>query len=360
MKSFGHLQEFELTLTSMSPVFIGSGAEYHKTEYLYDAREHIVHFLDREKLFQYLLDFNHIDRYEQFILSGNTDMRYFLKQRCHISPTQLSAFIKNSISASDALDQNHSLKNIAAFPQLPNGQMYIPGSSLKGCLRTVFLTYMLLKDKNRDRSAFPEKAEKLEHKYLHTLNLSERSSDAINSMMRGISVSDSAPISDGDMILCSKLDLSVDDHKNPVNVIRQCVAPQAEMKFRLTLDQSVLKHKITLEWIQHAIEVFNRFYIETYTTHFPPVEKEFDEFGEAKPFVILGGGSGYFGKNLVYPYYDSDYNKAVRETAAWMRNTFKRHHHDRDIANGISPHMKKITIHKGCAYTMGLCRVDVK
>ena len=54
MRMLAHLQEYTLTLTTLSPVFIGSGNSYQKTEYLFDPVKKMVHFIDKNCFFQFL------------------------------------------------------------------------------------------------------------------------------------------------------------------------------------------------------------------------------------------------------------------------------------------------------------------
>lgn len=355
MRQFEHLQEYEITLTTVGPVFIGSGEKYGKNDYIYDKENNMVSILDRNKFFQFLIERDLIDKYETFILKrSGRGIGSFLRTDCRIQQKDITPLICQRLSAAAALDGEHSLKEIEAFVQTKDGQYYIPGSSLKGCLRTVLLTNYILKDDHRP-SVFG-KMEYVEQKYLHTLHRTAKQENAINSIMQGISISDSAPIEESNMILAGKVDSFLDSSENVINLVRQCVAPKTKISFRLTLDQSVLHHKIDIDMLREAVQTFDQFYINEYHSHFDFAKENEDLF--LHPFLVLGGGSGFFGKNLVYPLHSPNHKAAVKQVADYMQNTFKKHGHEYDVEDAMSPHMYKITGYAGEDYPFGLCQVE--
>lgn len=354
MKQLGHLQEYTLTLTTKAPVFVGSGVVYGKMDYIFDAARQTVSFINQTQFFQLLIDRDLIDKYESFILNKRpTDtIQYFLKNICKLDAKTINSLIVNRISAADALDENHSLKEIQAFIRRADGRAYIPGSSLKGCLRTVLLTNMLLRDSNK---AEPINMKQLESKYLHTLQITNKQSDMVNSIMRGISISDSEPIDEKNMILASKIDSLPDGFENRINVVRQCVAPETKITFRLTLDQNILSDANILTELREAIRAFDAFYIQEYNSYFA-IKKEFEDLFR-DDFIVLGGGSGFFAKNLIYPLYAPNHAKAVKTVSQSMQ---QKHKHEKDIGYGISPRTFKITEFDRFAYPIGLCQVTIQ
>ncbi len=368
MKQLGHLQEYTLTLTTKAPVFVGSGVVYGKMDYIFDAARKTVSFIDQTQFFQLLIDRDLIDKYESFILNKRstenecpTDtIQYFLKNICKLDAKTINSLIVNRVSAADALDETHSLTEIQAFIRRADGRAYIPGSSLKGCLRTVLLTNMLLRDSNK---VYPINIKQLnikqlESKYLHALQITDKQSDMVNSIMRGISISDSEPIDEKNMILASKIDSLPDGFENRINVVRQCVAPETKITFRLTLDQNILSDTNILTELREAIRAFDTFYIQEYNSYFA-IKKEFESLFR-NDFIVLGGGSGFFAKNLVYPFYAPNHAKAVKSVSENMQRSFKKHKHEKDIEYGISPHTFKITKFDRFAYPIGLCQVIIQ
>ena len=127
MKQLGHLQEYTLTLTTKAPVFVGSGVVYGKMDYIFDAARKTVSFIDQTQFFQLLIDRDLIDKYESFILNKRPSdtIQYFLKNICKLDAKTINSLIVNRVSVADALDENHSLKEIQAFIRRADGRAYI-------------------------------------------------------------------------------------------------------------------------------------------------------------------------------------------------------------------------------------------
>ena len=132
-----HLQIFDLTLTVRSPLFIGDGRMYTKAEYLYCTRNGRASLLDEQKFFTFLTDRGLIDRYIQFMLCNQSNLRDFLTEDCGVSDADLNALTRYTIEAGDAV--TNPPKNLYTFQRDAHDRAYIPGSSLKGALRTVWL-----------------------------------------------------------------------------------------------------------------------------------------------------------------------------------------------------------------------------
>lgn len=198
MKQQDHLQIFDLILTVRSPLFIGDGRMYTKAEYLYCTRNGRASLLDEQKFFTFLTDRGLIDRYIQFMLCNQSNLRDFLTEDCGVSDTDLNALTRYTIEAGDAV--TNPPKNLYTFQRDAHDRAYIPGSSLKGALRTVWLLQAVRADRSTghslasdDNAAFPEE------KYINQLHLRLQkdgsiASDAVNSLFRGVQVSDSTSI----------------------------------------------------------------------------------------------------------------------------------------------------------------------
>ena len=191
-----HLQIFDLTLNVWAPLFIGNGGSYTKKEYLYNTRSGKVSFLDEQKFFTFLAERGLIDRYTQFMLSEQSNLWAFLTKDCGVSDAELKTLTRYQIEVGDALDAEHSLKEIHAFQRDAQGRAYIPGSSIKGALRTAWLLQAVLADQSTGHSLAPRRATFPEEDYVNKLRLrtlkdGSIASDAVNSIFRGIQVSDS-------------------------------------------------------------------------------------------------------------------------------------------------------------------------
>lgn len=363
-----HLEVYELTLTAKAPVFIGSGKSYVKKEYVFlkpnDGRvqsEQVV-LMDEKKLFPMLLERGLVDKYERFMLGSETNLYRFLTSECGLKLSDIKAASRYVISASDALDSRHSLKEIYAFVRNAEGRVYVPGSSVKGALRTILLTDMLLREKLPRSEA--EKKEKSipEGKYLHTLKLKTdrygaAEDDPTNSILRGLSISDSLPIDDSAMMLGGKIDADINGNTHKINLCRECIKPGTKLRFKLTLDQSVLKGRISAESIAAAIRSFDKYYEGTYLSCFrTPRDAAVLSYDNV---LLLGGGAGFLSKTLTYPYLGKRDGLRRSIEVFGSSRTAKNHHHEDDEACGISPRSMKYVSYGGKLYPYGLCEVTI-
>lgn len=357
-----HLQVYDLVLTTRSPLFVGSGQEYTKKEYLYNPKNNMVSFLDQEKFFALLAGKGLIDAYEEFMLSPEQDLYRFLTKDCGIPSNQHQAFIRCRVSAAEALAENRPLKEIKAFQRDAAGRAYVPGSSVKGALRTAWLLDAVLEDarphelahsrRRNDSVRFPEEA------YLNKLSLDQkRKENAVNDLLRGVLVSDSAPVPDQAMILAGKTDALPGGGVHSIPLCRECVKPGVPLRFKLTLDTSVLNGRITAETLLRAVNRYDQYYTNTYLRHFTLPR------GAASPplqnCLILGGGAGFFSKSLAYPYLGE--KNGLEWTAEEMSRQFQKHGHQKDRDSyRISPHTAKYAGYGQKLYPYGICEVTLQ
>lgn len=356
----GCIQVFDLVLTAQAPVFIGDGKTILKRFYLFNKRTHKVSILDEPKFFALLIQKNLVDSYERFMLNQGGSLFDFLTRDCHLSETDWKPAVRYTFDAGAALDAHHALTDIQAFIRDTSGRVYVPGSSVKGALRTILLHQMIretgpkstdLKPDERQRVVIPEEA------YLHGLKLNrKKQDDMVNSILRGIQVSDSMPVSDENMVLADKWDCQTNGTLKKVPVCRESIQPGTKIHLKLTLDQSVLKGRITRESIFRAIESFDAYYDATYSSRFSQPRSA--AVTTIKQCLFLGGGAGFFSKSLIYPYLGE--KRGLQETAKIMQECFRQHNHDRDVALGISPHTLKFTKYQGEFCPMGLCKVELQ
>lgn len=358
-----HLQVFDLTLTVLAPLFIGSGNKYTKKEYMYNERNGKVSFFDDQKFFNFLVERGLVEKYSRFMLGQDTDdLRVFLTKTCGIPNAELKDLKRYEILVGDALNASRSRKEIYAFQRDAYGRAYIPGSSVKGALRTAWLLDAVLKDTDTSTghtlapgkdSTFPEE------KYVDLLHLNRgKKTDAVNSIFRGVQVADSGPISDKCMVLADKFDVNTLGVFSKPPLCRECVAPGTSIRLRLTLDQSVLKGRITQESLQNAIRQYDACYQQTYCSKFTPPVGSVSL--PQQPYLILGGGAGFFSKSLAYPYLGEQ--EALRWTVDQLSlsKELQKHQHKNDIDVGISPRTMKYARFKGKFYPYGYCGVRIE
>lgn len=349
MRQANHLQVFDLTLTVRSPLCVGSGTSYRKNEYLFDPRTRMVSILDEDAFVELLARKDLVDAYERFILRGGR-LYNFLREECCLTPQEIRSVTWYSLNAADALSEKQPLREIQAFQRDAYGRAYIPGSSLKGALRTAYLLRCILADDRERRQPFRET------EYMNVLaQLEKRQDNAVNDIFRGVQIADSAPVNEQAMILAGKVDVFPDGSTNRINVCRECVRPGEQIRFALTLDQSILKQRVTKEVLEQSIAEFSRYYREVYLRHFTRPRRDSGE--PYQNCLLLGAGTGFFAKTVTYPYYGEP--SALKKTAELMQRKFPRGHHGQDVQRGIAPHTLKYTEYGGQLCPFGVCGVEI-
>lgn len=365
-----HLHSFQLKLRLLGPVFIGSGSEINKKEYLYIPKEKKVCIPNLAKLTAFLDKKGRLDSYIKFMLSTHNDLFKWLESE-YIKQESYSEFISYELNAGDALDENHSLKGIQQFIKDRYGCAYIPGSSLKGAIRTALIGKLLSEKKQySDRKInelnkvyidrwrnnyFRNEASKIEKDLLNTLNLNEKNpADEVNSIMKGIQISDSAPIDTSALVLCKKTDIRKNGISKSINICRECLKPGTEVSFVVTLDETIMKEsKIDIEYIRQAIiecaTIQNKQYAKFTLSHEANNKKTVTGCE-----VYLGGGAGFLSKTFIYAL---DEGKGVKFTAKMLDKQFPNHYHSDDESNGVSPQTLKCTRYNGQIYQFGRCEV---
>lgn len=354
------LEVYDLTLTTRTPLFVGNGEKYTKNQYVYN---NAVILLDEEAFFQALVENGYIDDYENFMQGQNGDLQRFLNDHHLMTNKRVQ---ENLISRIIKTEVNFKPGDLYLFQRNANGA-YVPGSSVKGALRTVWLMNRVLEDKS-PHTLPPASSRKIdfpEKDYVNLLSLRKDENgaiadDMVNSIFRGISVSDSRPIPDK-IFIGKKYDVSQSGKENSVNVYRECVIPGVSLHFKLTLDQSILKGKITKESLLKDIKAFDHYYKETYEDKFKRPQNANAITAESTPggMLILGGGAGFFSKSLAYPYLGKE--QGLDWVSQRLDKLFHNNgNHGKGKEKEISPHMMKYTSYNGQLYPYGYCEVNLR
>lgn len=342
----------DLVFRTQGPLFIGSGKQYGKTEYLFSSTDKKYIVLNELKFIDFLIKNNLLDAYESFIMQSQPDLLDFFRS-WRVDDQTLLQLAQYTGDSGDVLKEERSRKNIVCFVRNGRNEIYIPGSSIKGALRTALL-WEILKSTRLSEGLINARAKEIEASLLNTLpHYAKHPNDMLNSVLKSIQVADSAPLDNNALFLTDKQDISVQGQAKPLSaLVRECIKPGTEFRMRLTIDTSIQKN-ITLKTIEQAIANFGKTYKDTFVSAFrlPPQTEQSDYTS----CLVLGGGSGYFGKSIHYVMYTK--KEAVKKTSEVMMRAFKSHHHENDEQLGISPHMLKYGRFKGRYAPFGLVHV---
>lgn len=360
------LKTYQLELKVCGPVFIGSGVEIQKKEYVFLNRS-TVGVVDIGKLYL-LAKRKHLENdFERFMVS---DVREDLKhwaERNRIPARELESCLKYKVNVGD-IQMEKGRMQIMAFVKDPYGKPYIPGSSIKGMLRTILLCSELmenpekyrrdgqqvraeLQEARKGKNILQRNVKGIEEKVFNTLNRTDKSKDAVNDRMSGIIISDSEPLETSELILCQKWEYHMDGSCKTLNLLRECIKPGTVIKAKMTVDESV--NPITVNEIMDGIKLFYERYYKVFQKKFPTADRMADDT------VFLGGGSGFVSKTMVYSLLGEKEAISTVQDIFEKTNVPKEHKHFKDSRLGVSPHILKCTKYHGKEYMMGQCELKI-
>ncbi len=352
------MRHYTLKLTAVTPFHIGSGIEYTKKEYYVDESRRKAILINMDKVMQWITAQKrdaYADAFETFMKENRGgDILDFLTRRLNMPEAERKKCEMYSFDCGGAFSCSTKKRTISAFMRDARGCPYVPGSSLKGALRTVLLVKMLRDEPGRapDLQNLKIAANDAEISLINRLGRISPQKNSLNSIMSGFSVSDSLPFGQEKIIMAPKVDVSTDGAEHVLPLMSECADIGTELYFSLTVSEEAERYA-GADYLKKAIEEFSDYYSACYLSKF---RVKFSENMDG--CIFLGGGSGYFSKNLIYPL-AGDRQKALEAVAAEMRKKFDRHRHDRDAGLGVSPHMLKCTRTDGRLRQIGLCRAEI-
>ena len=365
-----YLKVYKARLHVLSPTFVGNGKEISKKEYRLSYGDQKVIVYDPAKFYQVVTSNSKTRQYEDFLLNDpKSDLNEWLEYN-HLNPDAFTDAIRYTVDFGDRLEAGNSKTQIMEFVKDPFGEPYVPGSSIKGMLRTILLGYEIkhnpseyrtkTEDMRRyrsnkpDRKAFAKEAKSIESVAFNNLNKDRNNKhNAVNDVLQGLIVSDSRPLECSDLVLCQKIDYNTEEQEHALNIMRECVKSGVDIEFDLTIDTDSFKYDA--ERLMLAIKEFNEMYYDCFLSRFGSKPRQEDT-------VYLGGGVGYVSKTFIYPLLGSRDGVGVAQEvfkSTLPPRIFNEHGHGKDIKIGVSPHILKCTRYNGRRFQMGMCRFEM-
>jgi CRISPR/Cas system CSM-associated protein Csm5 (group 7 of RAMP superfamily) len=91
---FCHLERLNITLRSLSPVFIGSGERLSKKEYIFDPRKGMIYFPDFPRLVAFLKSRSLLPAYQDYLLQARNNDSRRLKILFSRLPVSLARYLR--------------------------------------------------------------------------------------------------------------------------------------------------------------------------------------------------------------------------------------------------------------------------
>ncbi len=390
------IKSYKGTITVETPVHIGDGRIVNKKDYIYDGAHKQVQIIDIPKLYMQLSPTLQ-EKFEYFYSGDRSDLQGWLKSNLNWSnKSQYENFIKYSMTSGTSIavkDRGgYKLCEISSFIKDPYNRPYVPGSSIKGVLRSAILSQVLhengedyldeieiLLDKafgrekvRSDKFLKPE-IKKLENAVFNSWLYKKRQGfknvrgrdDAVNCCLSGLIVGDSASIESDKLIVVQKVDEEPKGERRALPIFRECLKPETKIEFMLTINSGLCP--FTLEYIEKSLK-----------TYFADQARGF-----YKKFVdgisigsgcnaFLGGGAGFFSKTVTGVISETDGGNSVLETndniffntlsqvdRRSKKTLYVIHKHNLDKDKFmVSPHMRKRTRYQDRYVDMG--RISLK
>lgn len=267
-----------MTLIALAPLHISSGKIYSAKEFIYENKEY--YFPDMMQLYQEISKNGnvYVDKYEKFLLANMRTNSPKARLKNFLDDIKLS---KRDFGGYKINENNHEiekksgqLSEISQFMRDAYGNPYIPGSSLKGAIRTILI--------NEVASLKNEKA----------INWGSKKNMNYDDLFHEIYVSDGSPLKNSDLIITQKWDLSSREGSlpKPIIVWRESLKPLTVIKFSIQTNSERAKKFVS------DLPEYSKKYYEQYKKKF--LNDFMDKYQQPNLYnpIYLGAGSGLWTK----------------------------------------------------------------
>lgn len=332
------MKNYKISLEILTPVFIGNGLQITKKDF--ELKDDKAYVYDPIKLYSTLGIL-----YESFLMN-NANLTDYLNRMRYQNHLKINQAVKYKLYCGETGIRKNDL--IHEFIKDPYGYPYIPGSSIKGTIRTALLAKKIKEGPINKFALYKREAI---DKWEGAKRIEEEAFGKItDNDFRYLKISDSLPLSVDDLTLSKKIDIFKDgESNNKLNVCRETLRPGTRVTFNLTVDK---ENKYTPEDIMDAIQMFAKQYRTSYISKFNSSKGR--QYGDR--IIYLGGGTGFLTKTINRSLYGDE---TLQKVSKYLRKRFPRHRHEKDIALGLSPRAKKCTMYKNEIVEMGICRIGI-
>jgi CRISPR-associated protein Csm5 len=370
-----YLKTFELKLKCLGPVFVGSGEQRTPKEYVQGQQN--VYFPDMQRLYADVAAHGKAKSFEAFVMNTDTGGGaqasrlgdWLGRNGIQPSPAKHDGYgvkIGTLVPGRERRGrggqitrEQHQLNEIHAFLKDAYGDPYVPGSSIKGLLRSIYLQSRLHRmpqplrvtgSNKREQGQFGESEER--NLLRKSSRPSTRPDDAVNDLFQAIRVADSPALNKRDLLICQKMDMNVHGEVGGLPLFRECLNVGTSIAVRITVDTSPPQRggwpdgDRFLETLVTDAEYVNNARYAEYAA------KYWDDEPQQGPIVYLGGGAGYRSKTFVT--HQDDMAKVLDLQFPKIKHVEKT----REL--GVSPLALKLTKIGDTHYEMGMCELSIK
>ena len=286
---------FQFSLLAMAPIHIGSGEKYTSREFIYE--KGYFYFSDMGKFYNRMVEKGYDQKFERFLQETKPNARNnrlisFLDDN-RISNRDFGGY--RIVETGLEIEKNNrdsklgTINEVAKFIRDPFGSPYIPGSSLKGAIRTILMnTNPDWNNKNAVdfRGRGPKENKKM-------IPWGAKKGQEFNDLFNAIRVSDSKPFNNEQIILVQKWDYSAKSlTAKPLPLYREAIVPLTRINFTITT--TTKEAGILIEELGQRAQAFYKEYKEFFLSDFPENKIQLN----LQYPIYLGAGSGAWTKTL--------------------------------------------------------------
>ena len=205
-------KRYRLTLTVEGLVHIGDGGKYGKKDYFL-TKQGTIAILNAPS-FVSKLDHDQLNEYCEFLKKDSrTGLQEYLRRKGLDAVARGARLYTLDARLTRARRGSYQYFDIWRFVKDAHGCPYVPGSSIKGMLRTAILISLIARDRETyeklyDRGEVLKKRQRtdgdIQRKAFWVGQLDRDGDSAVNDVLRYLSVSDSDPLSVDDLVLAKK------------------------------------------------------------------------------------------------------------------------------------------------------------
>lgn len=288
-------------MRTVAPVHIGSGYKFGTKEYINE--DGLIYFPDMGKLYQHLVSEGLDEKFEEWLLKRNVQstkvrLAQFLKANGQsiqgyggYTVRMMQTTEQGGVRQHASRDrQSTEVNEVSQFIRDAYGNPYIPGSSLKGAIRTILLNTHWKDENFVQRYGNGKASEKKD-----VVDWGAHKNKQFDDIFNEIRVSDSNPMSNQDLLIVQKWDYSARKQiATALPVYRESIAPFKVIKFEI-----VTTTERATELIKNLSKYASEFYTDYKNFYLSEQPNEYvtDNLpGYAS--LYLGSGSGVWTKTI--------------------------------------------------------------
>lgn len=387
-----NLIEFnKMYLDIITPVNIASNEKLNTTDYIYDSKNQVAYFLNpllwhkfiyTKKLFPAYMDFINDKTKPRKIL-----YKWLIEQGYNIE--DIKEVVKYKLIAHENIDKisKDSLNDIILQTKLIDGSAYIPGSTLKGLIRTAILYDLLQKNPHLKQRLWQsleraingnksyDEIKRVENnlnrlltaeiegtgKREYTKYDKKNTKSEYYNFMQGIKLSDAIAESEhNNLVLLKKIDLAVKDSyikENSLSVYRECIEPKTRFYFDMQIEKRFTQ-KLNINSAEDILIMIQNFFDASNELLSSAFGKDYGFlFNDANlGNTYIGGGTGFLAKTLV-AYLAPTKMKAKEFISRYLNMKFKQRVKPGIRDTKIAPRTLKATKYNGKLTLLGIAKI---